>query len=191
MHFSLDQSGLNIHEDLISSCRTGDRDAHYKLYKLYSKAMFNVGYRITRSEEEAEDVLQEAFISAFRNLDHYRGDATFGAWLKRIVVNKALNVLNKRKHESMPDENEQWDVAEPEPIEEYREELTVDRVRQSIEKLPDGYRTVLSLYLLEGYDHQEIGEILKISESTSKSQLNRAKAKLKELLMDKGAGIKS
>ena len=191
MHFSLDQSGLNIHEDLISRCRTGDRDAHYKLYKLYSKAMFNVGYRITRSEEEAEDVLQEAFISAFRNLDHYRGDATFGAWLKRIVVNKALNVLNKRKHESMPDENEQWDVAEPEPIEEYREELTVDRVRQSIEKLPDGYRTVLSLYLLEGYDHQEIGEILKISESTSKSQLNRAKAKLKELLMDKGAGIKS
>jgi RNA polymerase sigma factor (sigma-70 family) len=173
---------LNIHDDLIARCRTGDRDAHYRLYKLYSKAMFNVGYRITKSEEDAEDVLQEAFISAFRNLDNYRGDATFGAWLKRIVVNKALNALNKRKHELIPDDDGQWDVAEEDSATEYREELTVERVKKAIEKLPDGYRTVLSLYLLEGYDHQEIGEIMGISESTSKSQLNRAKARLKEIL---------
>ena len=178
----MDQSNLDIHADLIARCRTGDRDAHYRVYKLYSKAMYNVGYRITRSEEDAEDVLQEAFISAFRNLDNYRGDATFGAWLKRIVVNKALNALNKKKHEIIPHDDEQWDVAEEEQPAEYREELTVERVRQGIEKLPDGYRTVLSLYLLEGYDHQEIGEILGITESTSKSQLNRAKNKLKELL---------
>jgi len=143
--------------------------------------MFNVGYRITRSEEEAEDVLQEAFINAFRNLDSYRGDATFGSWLKRIVVNKAINALNKRKHETFPDD-EQWDVAEEEVLPEYREDMSVERVKDSIEKLPDGYRTVLSLYLLEGYDHQEIGEIMGITESTSKSQLNRAKTKLKELL---------
>ena len=143
--------------------------------------MFNVGYRITRSEEEAEDVLQEAFINAFRNLDSYRGDATFGAWLKRIVINKAINAVNKRKHETIPDD-EKWDVAEEEALPEYREDLTVERVKESIEKLPDGYRTVLSLYLLEGYDHQEIGEIMGITESTSKSQLNRAKSKLKELL---------
>ncbi len=143
--------------------------------------MFNVGYRITKSEEDAEDVLQEAFISAFRNLDNYRGDATFGAWLKRIVVNKAINALNKRKHELIPDV-EQWDVAEEDSVTEYREDLTVERVKKAIEKLPDGYRTVLSLYLLEGYDHQEIGEIMGISESTSKSQLNRAKARLKEIL---------
>ncbi|HZI23992.1 MAG TPA: RNA polymerase sigma factor [Chryseolinea sp.] len=173
---------MDIHEDLIARCRTGDRDAHYRIYKLYSKAMFNVGYRITRSEEDAEDVLQEAFISAFRSLDSYRGDATFGAWLKRIVINKAINALNKKKHQSLPDENEQWDIAEEESPPEYRDSLTVERVRKAIEKLPDGYRSVLSLYLLEGYDHQEIGEILGISESTSKSQLNRAKAKLKELL---------
>lgn len=173
---------MNIHDDLIARCRTGDRDAHYRLYKLYSKAMFNVGYRITKSEEDAEDVLQEAFISAFRNLDNYRGDATFGAWLKRIVVNKALNALNKRKHELIPDDDGQWDVAEEDSATEYREELTVERVKKAIEKLPDGYRTVLSLYLLEGYDHQEIGEIMGISESTSKSQLNRAKARLKEIL---------
>ncbi len=117
----------------------------------------------------------------FRNIDSYRGDATFGAWLKRIVVNKAINAVNKKKHEPIPDDDK-WDVAEEEPLPEYREGLTVDRVKQGIEKLPDGYRTVLSLYLLEGYDHQEIGEIMGITESTSKSQLNRAKGKLKELL---------
>lgn len=177
----LNQQGLHIHDDLIARCRLGDRSAHYQLYKLYSKSMFNVSYRITRNEEEAEDALQEAFINAFRNLDSYRGDATFGAWLKRIVVNKAINALNKRKHETISDD-EQWDVVEEEASPEYREDLTVDLVKASIAKLPDGYRTVLSLYLLEGYDHQEIGEIMGITESTSKSQLNRAKSKLKELL---------
>ncbi len=177
----MNSQGLHIHDELIARCRSGDRSAHYQLYKLYSKSMYNVGYRITRSEEDAEDVLQEAFINAFRNLDSYRGDATFGAWLKRIVVNKAINALNKRKYETIPDD-EQWDVAEEDVSPEYRDDLTVERVKESIGKLPDGYRTVLSLYLLEGYDHQEIGEIMGISESTSKSQLNRAKNKLKELL---------
>lgn len=171
----------NIHEELIARCKAGDRDAHYRLYKLYSRSMYNVAYRIVGGEDDAQDALQEAFISAFRNLESYRGDAAFGAWLKRIVVNKAINIVKKRKHELIPDD-EQWDVAEEEEIVEYREALSVDRVKKAIEQLPDGYRSVLSLYLLEGYDHQEIAEILGITESTSKSQLNRAKAKLKELL---------
>jgi RNA polymerase sigma factor (sigma-70 family) len=177
----LEQQLLNIHEELIARCKTGDREAHFRLYKLYKRAMFNVGYRITGREEDAEDALQEAFISAFRNLERYRGDAPFGAWLKRIVVNKAINIVKKRKHETLP-EDEQWDAAEQESPAEYREELTVDRVKKAIGQLPDGYRAVLSLYLLEGYDHQEIAEILNISESTSKSQLNRAKNKLREML---------
>lgn len=173
---------LNIHDELIARCKAGDRDAHYALYQLFSRAMFNVSYRITGRQEDAEDALQEAFISAFRNLGHYRGDATFGAWLKRIVINKSINVLKKRKHEWIA-EGEDWDVAEPQEEAEYREELSVSRVKNAIEELPDGYRTVLSLYLLEGYDHQEIAGILGITESTSKSQLNRAKSKLKEKLM--------
>jgi RNA polymerase sigma-70 factor (ECF subfamily) len=143
--------------------------------------MYNVAYRIVGGEEDAQDAVQEAFISGFRNLASYRGDAAFGAWLKRIVVNKAINILKKRKHELMPDD-EQWDVAEEEAPVEYRTELSVDRVKKAIDELPDGYRSVLSLYLLEGYDHQEIAEIMEITESTSKSQLNRAKNKLKELL---------
>ena len=173
-----------MHDELIARCKAGDQEAHRRLYKLYSKAMYNVGLRITRSEEEAEDVLQEAFINAFRNIDSYRGDATFGAWLKRIVVNKAINAVSRKKHDPIPDDD-RWDVAEDEPPADYGDGLTVDRVKRCIEELPDGYRTVLSLYLLEGYDHQEIGEIMGISESTSKSQLNRAKARLRELLTQK------
>jgi RNA polymerase sigma factor (sigma-70 family) len=170
-----------MHEDLIARCRRGDREAHYRIYKLYARSMYNVSYRITGREEDAEDALQEAFISAFNNLQSYRADATFGAWLKRIVVNKSINLLKKRKHELISEE-EQWDIPEEEVQEEYREELTVDRVKKAIEELPDGYRTVLSLYLLEGYDHQEIAGIMGISESTSKSQLNRAKTKLRDKL---------
>lgn len=178
----MDQQVFNIHDELIERCKAGDRNAHYRLYKLYSRAMFNVCYRITGSEEDAEDALQEAFISAFRNLESYRGDAAFGAWLKRIAINKAINILKKKRHEFIGEDGE-WDIPEEETPPSYREgELTVERVRKAIEQLPDGYRSVLSLYLLEGYDHQEIAEIMGISESTSKSQLNRAKNKLRELL---------
>lgn len=162
----------------------GDQDAHFKLYKLYSKAMYNVGYRITGNEEDAEDVLQEAFVSAFRNLESYRGDATFGAWLKRIVVNKSINVLKKRKEYVIAQEVE-FDVPVEEPATDYMPELSVEKVKRCMEMLPDGYRSVLSLYLLEGYDHEEIAGIMGITESTSKSQLNRAKGKLKELLIKK------
>lgn len=143
--------------------------------------MYNVAFRITGRDDEAEDALQEAFINAFKNLDRYRGDATFGAWLKRIVVNKAITILQKRRFDRFP-EDEHFDVAEQEVTVEYSDELTVERVKRAITALPDGYRTVLSLYLLEGYDHEEIAGILNITESTSKSQLNRAKQKLRDLM---------
>ncbi|HEX5167710.1 MAG TPA: RNA polymerase sigma factor [Cyclobacteriaceae bacterium] len=177
----MDQKVKNIHDELIAKCRAGDRGAHQRIYQLYSRAMYNVCYRITGNEDDAADVLQESFISAFNNLDHYRGDATFGAWLKRIVINKAINVLKRRKMEALPDDD-RWDVPEESDEGFEDEDLTVERVKRAIQQLPDGYRSVLSLYLLEGYDHQEIGGILGVSESTSKSQLNRAKNKLRELL---------
>lgn len=175
---------LNIHQELVSRCLAGDQDAHFRLYQLYSRAMYNVSYRITGDEDEAEDALQEAFISAFRNLDHYRGEASFGSWLKRIVVNKAINHVKRRRMEVLPD-NEEFDVAEEEPESQYQTDWSVDKVREAIDRLPDGYRAVLSLYLIEGYDHQEIAQIMSITESTSKSQLNRAKNKLREILTSK------
>lgn len=181
----MEAPAIHIHHELVERCRLGDRGAYYQLYKLYNRSMYNVGFRIVNDATETEDVLQEAFISAFNSLESYRGDSTFGAWLKRIVVNKAINHLNKRKPERLP-EDERFDVSE-EPIVDALEgyPFTVESVRKAIESLPDGYRSVLSLYLLEGYDHGEIGEILSISESTSKSQFNRAKKKLKELLEKK------
>jgi RNA polymerase sigma factor (sigma-70 family) len=172
------------HEELIARCRDGDQGAFKMLYYLYAKAMYNVSYRITGTEEDAQDVLQESFISAYKNLSHYRGDASFGSWLKRIVINRSINVLRTRRNDLLSDDG-LADVAIEEANEGYKEELTVERVRRAIMELPDGYRSVLSMYLLEGYDHQEIAEILGITESTSKSQLNRAKTKLKELLMKK------
>ena len=176
---------VNIHEELIQRCRQGDQEAHFRIYQLYKKSMYNVGYRIVNNEDEAEDVLQEAFISAFRNLSYYRGDATFGAWLKRIVVNKAINYLKKRQLERLP-EDDRWDVKDEESVDALDQfPFTIEKVREAISSLPDGYRAVLSLYLLEGYDHGEIGEILGISESTSKSQFNRSKKKLKAILEGK------
>jgi RNA polymerase sigma factor (sigma-70 family) len=144
--------------------------------------MYNAAYRIVNNEDEAQDVLQEAFISAFHNLDSYRGDSAFGAWLKRIVINKAITQVTKRKMERFPEDG-RWDVKEEEPADVFEGfPFTVEKVRAAIEALPDGYRTVLSLYLLEGYDHGEIAEIMGITESTSKSQFNRSKKKLKEML---------
>lgn len=171
---------VDIHASLIARCRAGERLAYRELYNLFAKGMYNVCYRIVRDEDDAHDVLQDAFISAFKNLDAFRGDSSFGAWLKRIVINKAINFIRKKREELLP-ENADFDLAEEDADTEV-DDLSVERVKRTIQLLPEGYKLVLTLYLMEGYDHQEIAEILKVSVSTSKSQLNRAKKKLKDLL---------
>ena len=173
----------NKHDSIIDRCRSGDQKAYYEIYKLYSKAMFNICLRILGDQEMAEDVLQEAFVNAFQNLKSYQGKATFGAWLKRIVVNKAISVLRKNRLEIVLTDAHP-DVVEEDGTNEEELELKVERVREAIQRLPNGFRVVFSLYLLEGYDHKEIAEILDISESTSKTQYNRAKKKLREILKE-------
>ena len=143
--------------------------------------MYNTAWRIVKDDMEAEDVLQESFISAFQHLPSFQGNATFGAWIKRIVVNKSLNVLQKRKYLHEPVEDHLEEPSE-EPVDFAVDEHDIERIRNAIEDLPDGYRVILSLYLMEGYDHVEISEILGISVGTSKSQYNRAKKKLREML---------
>lgn len=176
----MEQQPVHIHQHLIEGARAGDRQAHYELYRLYSRAMYNTAFRIVQSAAEAEDVLQESFVNAFRNLHYYRGDSPFGSWLKRIVINKAITQLKRRRWERLP-EHDGWDV--PDPVETEPEfPFSVEAVKAAIQELPEGYRVVLSLYLIEGYDHGEIAEILGISESTSKSQFNRSKKRLRELL---------
>jgi len=137
------------------------------------------------SREEAEDMLQEAFSEAFLKLDSFRYESSFGAWLKRIVINKCINEIKRRKAEVLYyDDLKQLDKDDTDDDFVNYEDIKFDvqKVHKAIEQLPEGYRIVFSLYLLEGYDHTEIAQILGISESTSKSQYMRAKNKIKDLL---------
>ncbi|MBX2840568.1 MAG: RNA polymerase sigma factor [Flammeovirgaceae bacterium] len=173
---------------VIEKCILGDRRAQYQVYEMYSKAMFNICIRIINNLEEAEDVLQEAFVSAFRNIKSFKGEGTFGSWLKKIVINHAINHLRKKKLQFVDIDNiadgAANNISDEGKFDEKEIFLEVGKIKKAIKLLPDGYRIVFSLYLLEGYDHKEISEILNISESTSKSQFNRAKKKLKEIMLD-------
>jgi RNA polymerase sigma-70 factor (ECF subfamily) len=139
------------------------------------------------NRQEAEDMLQESFTEAFRSLPTFRFDSAFGAWLKRITINKCINALKRRKAELVPVEKlpeypDDGDAKEDLPG------LTVSQVQQAMEQLPEGYRVIFSLYLLEGYDHGEIGQIMGISEATSKSQYSRARQRMKEILTQQQNG---
>lgn len=167
----------------------GERSAQYQLYRLYSKAMFNVCMRVLNRAEEAEDVLQDAFLDAFTHLHQFRQQSTFGAWLKQIVVNKAISQLRSQRVkwvelESLQNVENEYDI-EDNCYDANEAELNVERIRQALHLLPGGYRVVLSLYLFEGYDHEEISGLLGISESTSRTQYMRAKQKLMELIKNK------
>lgn len=175
---------IDKHADLVGECRQGSRKAQFEIYKLYAKAMYNVTLRIVNNDAEAEDVLQEAFLDAFVKIDAFRGETSFGMWLKQIVIHKSLNVLRKRKAEFIG--LDEVDIAEAEEQDGEDLELRVNEIKAAMTKLADGYRVILSLYLFEGYDHQEIGYILKISENTSRTQYMRAKLKLTALLGKKG-----
>ena len=137
--------------------------------------------RIINNEAEAEDVMQEAFLKAFTKIETYKGEVSFGAWLKRIVINRSLDYLKKRKvkFEEIKEKTTQITDFQMET-----KEVNVQVIKNAIQKLPDGYRVVLSLYLIEGYDHEEISEILGISNSNSRTQFLRAKNKLREILKD-------
>jgi RNA polymerase sigma-70 factor (ECF subfamily) len=177
----VDNLNVYINAPLIEECRQGSSRAQFRLYNQYSKAMYNLAYRILNNREDAEDILQEAFVDCFRNLNTFRFESTFGAWLKKIIVNKCINQLKKKKIDLTLCENLPVDIYEEDA------EFTYDttKIFKAIEKLPDGYRVILTLYLLEGYDHQEIAQILGITESTSKSQYSRAKDKLRNILLTK------
>jgi RNA polymerase sigma-70 factor (ECF subfamily) len=147
--------------------------------------MFHVSLRIVNNREEAEDILQESFVNAFQHLDSFRQDSTFGSWMKRIVVNKSLNSLKKKKLSFVEvNDDIHGEVEIEEENEDATPELNVNDVKRAVKGLPDGYRSVFSLYMFEKWSHKEIANEMGISESTSKSQLNRAKKKVKALLMD-------
>ncbi len=169
---------FDFQNELIKKCLKNDRKAQLSLYNQYAKAMYNICLNMVHDVELAEDLMQESFISAFSKLNTFRADVSFGAWLKKIVVNKCLDYLKKRKINFEPlDENESV-VDFSEEDEHFFTQRTLFDINQHIEQLPIGYRTILKLYLLEGFDHDEISQILEISASTSRSQYARAKSLL-------------
>jgi RNA polymerase sigma factor (sigma-70 family) len=176
----------NIHQEYIDRCRKGDRNAQFEIYRLYHRSMYNTSLRIVKNAQEAEDIMQESFLSAFIKINTYSGKVSFGAWLKKIVINNSLDVLKKKKifiqelNEDLPEKV----LKEDEPVEDFAN-IKIEDIKDAIFKLADGYRVVLSLHLLEGYDHEEIAEILGVSSSTSRSQFIRAKQKLLMILKDK------
>lgn len=168
---------VDIHMDLIEESKKGDRIAQKALFDLYSKAMYNNVVRLVGNREDAADIAQEGFIDAFTKLDQFSYKATFGAWLKQIMINKSVNFLNRRKvHYGI--EHDLEDVLESDSNENV-EQLMI-QLNASLTDLPDGCRVVFTLFYFEGYDHAEIASILNVSESTSKSQLSRAKMLLRE-----------
>lgn len=167
---------------LLERCKKNDSTAQMQVYKGYYKAMYNTAYRILKDEFEAEDLIQEAFLTAFTKLNTFKGEVTFGAWLKRIVINKSLTQLKK---------NNRYDEVKLEVIPNYEIEetsigydsLEVKNVLTHIKNLKDNYRIVLTLNLIEGYDYEEIAQILNYTNENVRTTISRAKKKLKQVLL--------
>ncbi len=172
-------SKIDTEQDLIAACQKGKTSAQRLLYDKHSKKMFGICLRYMGNAFEAEDVLVMAFTRIFEHIGSYKHEGSFEGWIRKIVVNEALGQLRKKgrvhfEELETADYNGHFDVQ--------TDRLGADELMQLIKKLPDGYRTVFSMYAIEGYSHQEIADKLGISEGTSKSQLNRARAQLKEAI---------
>lgn len=176
-----------FHIELVEQCKANNRQAQLQLYRQYCDGMFAVAMRFLKNVDDAEDVLQEAFIKAFQRIDQFQGEVTFGAWLKRIVVNGSIDFL-KTKHQRTVELDETYmHVADDEDW-NVEAGISLDQVKEAIEELPTKYKYVVQLFLVEGYDHAEISEILSITETASRTRLLRGKTQLKEKLKDLAYG---
>lgn len=167
-------------QDLVARVRRGDREAEYALYQRHAGRVHRLVYRLCADEELANDLTQDAFVRAFSRLDLFRGDATFGTWIHRIAVNLTLNAKRSEQRRA------RWiapvDDDTPAPVREQLDPDLVQSLEQAVNNLTDGQREVFLMHTFEGYTHVEIGEILGISEGTSKGRLFHARARLRQLL---------
>ena len=178
---------------LIEECKLNNKRAQIELYRKYNQAMYNVAMRMLRNTNNAEDITQDSFINAFKNIHQFKGEVSIGAWIKKIVIHNCLNFIKKKELETIAYNNETLEgfKLENEDSWEINEEVVLEDVKNNIEKLPTKYKFVLMLYLIEGYDHEEISEILNISIVASRTQLMRGKIKLRKLLKQKDYGSES
>ena len=171
-----------LQNELIEACRQNDRRAQLKLYNKYSQGMYLVALRFIQDSFEAEDAMQEAFIKAFTKLHQFNGEVTFGAWLKRIVINKCLDKLKAKKMELVAINERTMTTVEEDDNWQVQDGIGIEEVKAEIERLPEKYKYPLMLFLIEGYDHEEISEILEISQVSSRTLVHRGKKKLQEEL---------
>lgn len=181
------KAGNQHNNQLIERCKKGDKKAQFALYKQYYKAMYNVSFRIVNNSFEAEDIMQESFLSAFTKLDSFSGNVTFGAWLKRIVINNSLTSLKKNnKFDTVPlekvDVKELADVKELNEVRQDYSSLKSSNILNKMAQLKNNYKVALTLNLIEGYDYEEIAQIMDISYENSRTTISRAKNKLRQLL---------
>ena len=164
---------------MVEKAKQFDRKAQGDLYQLYFKAMFNTSLRIVSDSYLAEDIMQDSFIDGFRRISSLEDSSSFGAWMKKIVVNNSINQINRTG--LISEKLEEVDFEQlAEPKEDF--EVEVNEVKSAMKSLTKQYQVIFSLYLIEGYDHEEIGEILNISSSTSRSQLSRAKQRVRTII---------
>lgn len=177
---------------LIAGCKTNNKKAQIELYRRYNQAMYNIAYRLLRNTEDAEDIIQESFLSAFKKIHQFKAEVTFGAWLKKIVVNKSINHLRKTQLAIVDIDKVNYGYEDIEPDHwKVDGDIILKEVKEAIDLLPEKYRFVTMLYLIEGFDHPEISDILNISVAASKTQLMRGKIKLRKTLKLKGYGERS
>lgn len=178
------QSNHNMSEsDLIKGCLEGDRRAQEYLYQRFSPKMYGVCLRYAGKAEDAQDILQDGFVKIFKNLHMYRGDGSFEGWIRRIFVNTAIEHYRRQVNLYPVTENHE-NLLETKEISAF-DSLSVKDLMKIIQQLSPGYRTVFNLYVVEGYSHKEIAEMIGISEGTSKSQLARAKGVLQNIINTK------
>lgn len=166
-------------QKLVKQCRKGDSRAQRDLYERFAPQMLTVCRRYVRTIEDAEEVLSNAFIKVFNKIDQYTGDGPLGGWIRRIMVNESLNFIRYQKNLFVEVEEENHSQFAHENL---SDQLNADHLMALIDELPLGYKTVFNLYAIEGYGHKEIGEMLGISENTSKSQLSKARKNLQKKL---------
>jgi RNA polymerase sigma-70 factor (ECF subfamily) len=166
-------------QELIQGCQKQDREAQKLLYERYAPMFFALCKRYVKTNEDAEDVLVEGFYKIMTRIDQYHGDGSFEGWMRRIMINEALMFL--RKAHTRPYTEEIVNVEQPDSH-TVVDELAARDILRLLDQLPDGYRTIFNLYVLEGLKHREIAELLGISINTSKSQLILAKKRMQELL---------
>ncbi|MAY83118.1 MAG: RNA polymerase subunit sigma-24 [Flavobacteriales bacterium] len=180
----LEASQTHIHQQLVEKAAKGDSRAQTELYRLYSRAMYNTAYRMLQNPSTAEDVMQESFIQAFQALERFNFDSTFGYWLKKIVINRSLNQLRREKLIKEKEEDYSFEQEQEHGGEDWSAKYSIDDIKAAANQLAKNHKMVFDLYMIEGYDHEEIAEIMNISASTSRSQLSRAKRNLKEILIN-------